>query len=183
MSLKTVRIFALVILLIILYSKQFQILYYFPVMFISLEYLNQNKQYNTQYNYKLLNAIFVSYVLFICIDRGRPTQFYPLIEIIINSIEHLLFGFIICIKIAVYYSILKHKILLKRNELIMIAVTFNIFGFLNEFFQNWYKHQSQWQLKFDSRKDILMNIIGTLLFIILYQKINKQIHLIEIKKP
>ena len=177
MSIKTVRIFALILLIIILFSKQFQILYYFFVLFISLEYLNQNEKYNSIYNYRLLNAIFVSYAVFICIERGRPTQFYPFIEIIINSIEHLLFGFVICLKIAVYYSILKNKISLKGNELIRIAVTFNIIGFANEFFQNWYKHQSLWQLNIDSRKDILMNIFGTLIFILFYKKINNKIHI------
>lgn len=159
-----------------LYSRQYQILYYFPIMFLSLEYLNSNEQYRTQFRYKILNGIFIAYLLFICIDRGRPVKFYLNIELVINSIEHVLLGFIICIKIAVYYLLLKKKLLLKRNELIGIAISFNIVGFLNEFFQNWYKHQPLWKLSFDSQKDILMNIIGTILFIVFYKKINKSIH-------
>lgn len=159
-----------------LYSRQYQILYYFPIMFLSLEYLNSNEQYRTQFRYKILNGIFIAYLLFICIDRGRPVKFYLNIELVINSIEHVLLGFIICIKIAVYYLLLKRKLILKRNELIWIAIGFNIIGFLNEFFQNWYKHQSLWKLNFDSQKDIVMNIIGTILFIVFYKKINKSIH-------
>jgi hypothetical protein len=89
----------------------------------------------------------------------------------------MLFGFIICIKMAVYYSIFQHKLTLKKNERLGIVIVFNIFGFLNEFFQNWYKHQSQWQLNFDSRKDILMNITGTFLFYFLFEKINRMVHL------
>ena len=177
MSVSRVRVFAVFILLSIILSKQYQLLYYYPVMFISLEYLNSNKQYISAYNYKLLNALFVGYVLLICIDRSRPYKFYDGIEIIINSFEHLLFGFIICIKMAVYYSIFQNKLTLQKNERLGIVIVFNIFGFLNEFFQNWYKHQSQWHLNFDSRKDILMNIIGTLLFYFLFEKINRMVHL------
>lgn len=177
MSVSKVRVFAFLLLLSIILTKQYQILYYYPVMFLSLEYLNTNKQYISAYNYKLLNTIFVAYVSFICIDRGRAYKFYDGIEIIINSIEHMLFGFIICIKMAVYYSIIKSKSTLQKKERLGIVIVFNIFGFLNEFFQNWYKHQSLWQLSFDSRKDIFMNITGTLLFYFLFEKINRIVHL------
>lgn len=175
MSIKTVRILYPLILLMIMLSKEYEILYYFPVMLISLEYLNHKKQYTEHYNYKLLNAVFIGYVLFICIDRGRPSKFYDVIEIMINSVEHLLFGFIICMKAAVYLSIFKERWQLSKNELLTIALIFNILGFLNEFFQNWYKHQAQWKLNGDSQKDILMNIIGSSIFVILYLKVNKRI--------
>jgi hypothetical protein len=140
-------------------------------MAISLEYLNKNKIYLNTYNYKQLNTIFIAYVLFVAIERGRPFAFNQAIEIILNSIEHILFGFVICLKTSVYYSIIKKIKKLRNIELLKIIIFFNIFGFLNEFFQNWYKDKYIWQLSFDSKKDIIMNIIGSILFILLYQKL------------
>lgn len=172
MTIQKIRILSVFILLLIIVSNQYQILYYFPIMLISLEYLNRNKDFITNYNFKILNAIFIGYVIFICLDRARSFQITVAIELIINSIEHILFGFIISLKASIYYSILKQKFNLKQQQLIWIAIVFNIFGLFNEFFQNWYKHQSLWQLNFDSKKDIIMNIIGSLIFIFLYQKIN-----------
>jgi len=176
MTIKHVRLTSILILIIVVVSKQLQILYYFPIMIISLEFLNHNKQYLHSFNFKILNAVFISYVLFICIDRGRPSQFNVATELVINSLEHLLFGFIICVKASIYYSLFKKENKLKQQTLILIALGFNIFGFANEFFQNWYKQQSLWQVNFDSAKDILMNIIGSIIFIILYSKIDKRIH-------
>ncbi len=162
-------------LVMVLVSAQFQILYYLPVMWCSIEYLNRQPRFLQQFNAGIINFVFAAYVFFICIDRGRPFQFNDTIELIINSIEHVLFGLIICMKAAIYLSIFSNKPLLSKPELISIAVIFNIFGFLNEFFQNWYKHQPLLQLNFDSRKDILMNIIGSVLLIILYARINHRI--------
>jgi phosphatidylglycerophosphate synthase len=86
-----------------------------------------------------------------------------------------LFGFIICLKASIYYTILKKEKILNIAELTKIIVFFNILGFFNEFFQNWYKHQSIWQLTFDSKKDILMNLIGSIAFVVYYQKINNKL--------
>jgi hypothetical protein len=142
---------------------------------ISIEYLNSNKNYIQSYNYRLTNSIFISFVLFITLDRGRPFLFNNSVEIILNSIEHALFGFIICLKASIYYTILKKEKILNIAELTKIIVFFNILGFFNEFFQNWYKHQSIWQLTFDSKKDILMNLIGSIAFVVYYQKINNKL--------
>lgn len=182
MNLKQVRYSLLFIILIIIITKQYQIFFYLPVMTISIEYLNHNKSYINSYNYKLINCIFISFVLFITINRGRPIIFNNFIEIILNAIEHTIFGYIICLKTSVYYTILKKDKILSITELVKIAICFNIFGFLNEFFQNWYKHQSIWHLTFDSKKDILMNIIGSLFFILTYQKIQKNIVKNKIEK-
>jgi hypothetical protein len=181
MNIQQTRFLSVIILLIIVITNQYQILNYLPIMVISLEYLNRNKIYLTTYNYKLLNSIFIGYVLFICLDRGRPFEFTVLIEMIFNSIEHMLFGFVICLKASVYYSILKKKQTLSITELIKIVLVFNVFGFFNEFFQNWYKNQEIWLLTFDSKKDILMNIIGSVIFILMYQKIQKNIFKDSIK--
>lgn len=174
MSIKQTRFLSLCILLIIIISKQFQILYYLPIMIISLEYLNKNEIYLNTYNYKQLNTIFIGYVLMVSLERGRPFVFNQGIEMILNSIEHILFGFVICLKTSIYYSIFKRIKSLQNVELIKIVIVFNLFGFINEIFQNWYKHKAIWQLSFDSRKDIIMNIIGSIIFILLYKKIQKK---------
>jgi len=177
MNIQQARLFIVIITLSIIITKQYQIFYYLPVMMISIEYLNSNKSYIQSFNYRLINSIFISFVLFITIDRGRPFIFNNTLEIILNSIEHALFGNIICLKASIYYAIIRKKQLLNITELSKIAICFNIFGFFNEFFQNWYKHQSIWQLTFDSRKDILMNIIGSILFVVFYQKLNNRLQI------
>ena len=112
-------------------------------------------------------------VLCISLDKFRLITFNPILKMKLNSIVHALFGFVICLKIYEYNSILKEKLFLNFLEIKKIVMLFSIFGFSNEFFQNWYQHQTILQLMFDSKKYILMNIIGSIIFITMYQKIQK----------
>jgi hypothetical protein len=144
-------------------------------MAASLEYLNHHSSFTSLYNHRLLNAIFTGYVAFVCIERSYPYPIPDMADLIINSMEHLLLGIIICMKAAVYFSILRPGFQLNTLRLWGILIAFNISGFVNEFIQNIYKHQAVRYLTFDSKKDILMNLAGSMVFFFMYGKIHKHI--------
>jgi VanZ family protein len=52
-------------------------------------------------------------------------------------------------------------------NLLVVFVAFNVIGFLNEYFQNFYQQQPIFNLKETNIKDIIINVIGSSLVVIL----------------
>jgi VanZ family protein len=58
-----------------------------------------------------------------------------------------------------------------RWNAIWVWILFNITGVLNEVFQNWLCHHELMDFIADARKDMIVNLLGSFLFLILLKKI------------
>lgn len=137
---------------------------YLGAMWLSVEFLNRQKNYLIAHRYRLFNFIFGFYTLLVIINRTRTAQFSPLTEGVVNIAEHLFFGIVICLKISIYC-----QLFFKIQTLvfpIIVVLLFNILGIFNEVFQNWLCTRPLWFFIADAQKDILVNLCGSILFLI-----------------
>jgi VanZ family protein len=157
-----IRIIGLLLLTIIFYVKNWTLLPYWSAMIVSLEILNRNKGYLNQPFYRFYNGIFMGYLILVVWDRTRTYHVGDGVEWAFNSLMHILFGLVVCFKISQYVAVFNFKI---KNRVLYIALIFNILGVLNEFMQNMMCHRETFVLISDSQKDLVMNMLGTLIFI------------------
>lgn len=162
MTLRFIRIIELILLSIIIYLKNWSLLPYWSAMSVSLEILNHNKRYLQQANYRLYNALFIGYTMLVVGDRTRTYRVGETIEWSFNSSMHILFGLIVCFKISQYLVVFDKHI---KYRVLFIALAFNILGVFNEYLQNFMSQRALFVFTPDSQKDMLMNVMGTLVFI------------------
>jgi hypothetical protein len=175
MPINIVRLFQIIFFVCIVVSKKYYLLYYCGVMYISLEFLNSREKYRNQPQYRFYNILFIGFQVLFCLDRLRTSTFKlpNWAEWQMNSLEHLLFAFIISFKITQYInlSFLGKFSLIKR--LIMTFLLFNMIGFWGEVFQNSLTENTtvvlwtgSFQFLSDNTKDMQMNFVGSILFVL-----------------
>ncbi len=134
-------------------------------MHLSLEVLNSQSLY-LQHPHKIYNAVFWLYEL-VLIERLFQHHVSETFEWLLNCSEHLGFGIIICLKIYIYTAVFSKQNSLSRWKRGVLAFTFfNIIGVLNEIFQNGLAGRSLFIFIDDSVKDIKMNLLGGLAFLV-----------------
>jgi hypothetical protein len=174
MTIKIIRILELIILSIIIFTKSYFLLAYNCLMYIFIEILNSKNIYLSQKNYKITNALFIGYQLLITINRTRTIKFGKNVEEGINIVEHIFFALIVCLLISQLLLFFKKITLSKRKEALVVFSIFNTIGVFNEFFQNIISHRALFVFTPDSVKDIGINLIGSLIFVV-YSLIFKRI--------
>ena len=111
--------------------------------------------------------MFLSFLGFIVFVRIDIFNFSKSIDYHLNSLEHLFFAFVICLTLYVYmqiFNLISSKFYL---NLLLVFIASNGIGFLNEYFQNFYQQQPIFNLKETNIKDIIINVIGSSLVVIL----------------
>ena len=186
MTIPQIRLFQLLTLPIIITSQKYYLLYYCAVMYGSLEFLNSRAEYKEQPRYKFYNGLFIIFQLLFCLDRLRTSAFKlnDWVEWQMNSVEHLLFAFIICFKIVQYLNLNFFGSLSLQKRIFITFVCFNALGFVGELFQN--SLTENYTLVFceftttfspDNIKDMQMNLIGSVLFCIAMFFESRKVHL------
>jgi hypothetical protein len=165
MNINQVRIANVLFALLIVLFGKYNLLWYIIFMQLSLEILNSRPKY-FQHPYRVLNFIFWSYDL-VLLERLRGWHFSETIEYLMNCVEHLAFGVIICLKIYIYAAVFTNLSKAQRWKKAMIAVVvFNIIGVINEVFQNAIGGRTLFVFIADSIKDLWMNLLGGSLFLL-----------------
>lgn len=159
------RLFYLLSLFVV-YIINVSILYiYILFFFLSVEILLLKKNKSETKVFKisqLIFTLFVSYVLFV---RAHSWGFSEKTEYNLNTIEHLLFSIVICWLIYNYLSFFMTKMWF--NPIVLSVLLFNVIGLVNEFFQNYFQGKSIFILDEFSIKDLVANIFGSIIFIII----------------
>lgn len=139
--------------------------FYILFFFISVEVLVLKKVKSETQIFKfsqLVFTFFVSYVLFV---RASIWGFSELTNYNLNTIEHVLFALVICLLIFYYISFFSNIRIL--HAILWSALIFNIIGLINEFFQNYFQGKRLFILEEFSIKDLIANVLGTLVFIVI----------------
>lgn len=155
-----------VLISVIIFGKHYSLLMYSIVFYISFEYLNQNNNYLTLKKHNYYNWIFVLFLAFIVWVRTRTYAFSESLEFHLNTIEHLFFALTICVLVSVYLQLFG---VLKENSfrnLVLVLVVFNCIGVVNEYVQNYFRQLEVFALDQNNIKDIMINAIGSVLFLI-----------------
>lgn len=160
MTIKIIRAINLSLCILFVTLHKYPFIIYVIINQSLLEILNANSRYK-QHPYKWYNTIFVCYE-FVLLERLRHFKMNAKAEWWLNNIEHIAFalviGFIIYILIAIFW-LKEEKDRLLRG--FIVAFIFNGIGLLNEFSQNKLANRPIFELIADSKKDIVMNLIGT----------------------
>jgi hypothetical protein len=164
MTLIHIRLIAFGLLCYIIYIQHWSLLPYWSAMVVSMEILNRHKTYLAQRFYTLFNLLFVGYLIFVVVDRSRNFRLRYRWEWCINSAMHILFALIVCFKISQYLTVFNIK---TKHRNFYIVLIFNILGVLNEFLQNVMCKREIFILIPDARKDLVMNMVGTVAFLLM----------------
>ncbi len=165
-ALKFQRILFLLLAFAIVLSGVYVMLIYELVYYLSFEYLNSNEKYRRLESYKTYNWLFIAYMAFEVAVRTHVFKLNARMDYHVNTAEHLFFTFLISMSISIYlhfFNLLEENRLLK---LLTVFVILNIIGVLNEFFQNFYQHEPLFVLEGNDLKDLVVNVIGSSLFVI-----------------
>ena len=166
----------------IVYLIKVPILYFYILfLFLSVEVLllKKNKSETKIFKFSpFIFTFFVSYVLFV---RASVWGFSEEINYNLNTIEHVLFALVICLLIFYYIYFFSTK--KTTHPILYSALIFNSIGLFNEFFQNYFQGKSIFILEDFSIKDLIANVLGTLLFIVIIKFLKTRISvLISIEK-
>jgi len=140
------------------------LIYYWCVLMASVSFLHTRKKYQAYRN--LSNLIFLGYICFITWVRTRPYKFPGEAEFWINNTEHLFFALVVCLLVVLYITVVFSKKASFGKKLLYSVCIFNFIGLFNEYFQNVINHRALTVLTHDAQKDLLMNVAGSLLFVI-----------------
>lgn len=164
MNLTHIRISFLLLTLLVLFSIHNLHLAYLWAMWISAEYLNNNKTFIKHKQHQSYNFIFWLFTVFVIVNRSRSVAFSPALEEFVNICEHFFYALVIGIKLHVYFRLLLRKFV--RRPILWIFTSLNVIGFINEIFQNWLRHRPLLEFIADSKKDMLVNFVGSLVFVL-----------------
>jgi hypothetical protein len=173
MTITSIRLFQLLLIPCVLVTEHYYLLYYNAIMYLSLEFLNSQKDYTEQTRYKFYNLLFIGFQLLFSFDRLRPYAYKLNLwwEWQMNSVEHIIFAFIICFKIVQYQNLRFLKVSSLFKRIVITFISFNVIGLLGEIFQlslNVHSRLVLWHGSFDfledNIKDMKMNLIGSSLF-------------------
>jgi hypothetical protein len=165
MNLIQSRLMIATLLIVILIGGHYTYLYYAAVMIGSIEFLNRQKAFQKLPNFKVFNAVFVGYLAFIAFNRSRHFKMSDYTEGVINIAEHGFFALIICLKLLLYFHLFSKLSL--QLKAILVAILFNLIGVINEVFQNWLNARPLFLFIEDACKDMAVNALGTVLFLII----------------
>jgi VanZ family protein len=175
MNIKIVRIFELLIFgYLCTIPNPKMLLIYNAVLYGFVEILNFSKAYKNQKYYTIYNTLFVVYQLFCVFNRSRSFRFSTFTEEIINIFEHFIFANIICVLVSQIYLLFKPNQGNSFNKSISIFFIFNTIGFFNEIFQNWISVRPIDVITGESWKDIGVNMVGSLFFIVIQFFMNRR---------
>jgi hypothetical protein len=155
-----------VLISIIVWNKHYLLLMHSIFFYISFESLNQNANYLSLKRHDLYNWIFIFFLAFITWVRTRSFPFSESIEFHLNTAEHLFFAITVCVLVTVYLQLFG---VLKANtiqNLVLVLVVFNLIGVVNEWVQNYFREVEVFTLDQSNIKDIVINAIGSVLFLI-----------------
>ena len=172
MNLKAFLLFSATILVWILISKVYMLLYYWGALLALVSFLNSRPKYKQQ-PYKWVNLVFFVYMLLIVWERTRHYKFAELSELLINDAEHLFFALVISMLI-VMMLVTTTKMVFNIKTIAITVVVFNAVGVVNEVFQNLLASRPLFTFIPDSKKDLLMNVFGTIAFIALALLLQKK---------
>ncbi len=163
-SIQRVLFYGLIVVVIL--NRNYMLLMYSFVFYISFEYLNQNNRYTALRKHNQYNWIFLFFLVFIVWVRTRLYHFSQAAEFHLNTMEHIFFALTICLLLSVYvqlFGVFKEN---RTKNLIFVCVAFNLIGLLNEFVQNYFRLTHFFTLELSNVKDVLVNLIGSSLFLI-----------------
>ncbi len=153
------------IIVLIIVGGHYYLLYYAAVMITSIEFLNSQKAFKNLPNYLIFNAMSIGYLIFIALNRSRHFKFSENTEGVINIAEHAFFALIICLKLLLYFHLFSNYSF--KIKTIFAIITFNLIGLFNEIFQNYLNHRALFLFIEDARKDMIINVLGTILFLLI----------------
>ncbi len=168
MSMSSVRICMALAIIIILLSGHFFLLAYVAVFHVSVEFLNSRKGYTARPEHRRYNTVFVGFVLFIVLNRGRGFRFDEQVEYILNLVEHGMFALVICLNLLCYLELWgkwSH-----RTRMLAVVIAFNVIGVANEVFQNAMNERALLIMEADGMKDIAVNAVGSLIFLLVVKR-------------
>ena len=139
----------------------------------SIVFLNSQKAFKNLPSHGVFTAFFVGYLAFIVVNRTRSVKFSLFNEGVVNIAEHGFFALVICLKLFVYVHLFTSFSF--RKKTIFAALLFNSIGVLNEIFQNWLVERSLLVFIADARKDMLVNLLGSFLFLLILQLYTKNV--------
>lgn len=160
------RLLFLIFFIAIILIKTNILLIYEIVFFSSYEYLNSNKKYIQLQLHSNYNWFFLFFLGLIILVRADLFNFSDAVDYHLNSVEHLFFSFVICLLLSIYMELFEVLTNCKILKFIVIFVVFNFIGLLNEYFQNYFLHSDVLLLKENDTKDMMINILGSFLFVI-----------------
>ncbi len=164
MKLKAFLLFSAALFAWILISKVYMLLYYWGVLLVLVSFLNSRKKYQLQPS-KTVNLVFFIYMLLIVWERTRHFKFAPLPELLMNDAEHLFFALVISLLI-VMLLVTTTRLQFNVQTISTTAAVFNAVGLVNEVFQNLLAGRPMFIFIPDSQKDLLMNVVGTVVFVV-----------------
>lgn len=171
------RFFYLLSLFVVYLIKMPILYFYILFFFISVEVLLLKKKKSETKFFKFSQLFFTCFVSYILFVRAHIWGFSDETNYNLNTIEHLLFALVICLLIYFYTSFFGSK---KRTNPIFLSVfIFNLIGVLNEFFQNYFQGKSIFILDEFSIKDLIVNVLGSLIFIIIIKFIKTRISVLN----
>ncbi len=165
MTINYLRLIVVALLIIISITRSYQLLYYAAVFVGSIEFLNRRETFKNLPSFKFLNLVFIAFLTFIILNRSRHIKFSVYTEGVLNILEHGFFALIICLKLLVYFHLFSNYSI--RLKAILVALSFNLIGIINEIFQSWLNHRALFSFIEDARKDLIINFLGTIIFIII----------------
>ena len=130
------------------------------------EFLNARKEY--KHRSKQFTLLFFLYLLSITIIRTSNHRLSTAVTYTINVFEHLLFALVISFMISLFlglFNSFKEEKALKRYW--FAALPFNCIGFINEIYQNVVKQKAPLVFSFGARIDMLVNLVGSMLFLLI----------------
>jgi hypothetical protein len=173
MKIKKIRLLFALLMLLIFSSRATMHFFYLALMWISLEILNSQKSYVHGRLWNLFNHIFVFFTIAVIVNRSRNAHFGNATEAAINIGEHFFYALVIGLKLVIYLRIMHFEI--AKKQLLWLVISLNIGGFFNEVFQNVVCGRATLTFIADAQKDMLVNFIGSLVFLVcalLYLKWN-----------
>jgi hypothetical protein len=151
----------------IILSKIYVLLIYEAVYYLSFEYLNSNAKYREIRAHKTYNWLFIGYLAFEVLVRAHLLELNEAIDYHINSVEHLFFTFLISMTISIYLHFFNLMAGNRFLKLMVVFVILNGIGIVNEYFQNWYQELPIFYLEETDLKDLVINFIGSSLFVVI----------------
>jgi hypothetical protein len=169
-------IFILCIAWVFYWNVNKMVIGYAVFMWAAMEIFNSNKVYKNLRYYKLYNALFIGLLLFTTIDRSRKSVIPAAWEYTLDVSVHFFFASITILLICIMAIVFLKEKPIKSSQLIIVAVVlFNIIGLINEFYQNIFKpkHVDIWLIDNESKLDITVNLISSIICILLHKRFPK----------
>lgn len=162
----------------IVYLIKVPILYFYILFFfINVEVLLLKKVKSETQIFKISQLIFTFFVSYVLFARASVWGFSELTTYNLNTIEHVLFALVVCLQIYYFISFYSHK--KKLHSILLSVVIFNIIGLINEFFQNYFQGKPVFILEEFSIKDLIANVLGTLLFMVIIKFLSSRISVLS----